>query len=237
MPVRPGVEIPDSLDSFIRECSKTYQSGYLYQANQDYINGIRTLPVDAHIPFLMGPYYDTPFTYSDDDLYQKLLGNNPTGNITDHYSEVSNGIAALTGEVIPACENCTVSTQNHYFSQELNTGSIDYAGDVLDIHDDTINFAAVDEFGNSLYDKDDDGIIDFVVFIHSGGAGEEGADNFFSHRYQFSEYNGQMYVTDDLIPGGGPNDYYRVNDYAIAAEMNGDGSAGDDLTDIGPYCH
>jgi M6 family metalloprotease-like protein len=68
----------------------------------------------------------------------------------------------------------------------------------------------------SQFDKDGNGVVDFVTFIHPSKGGECGASNndIWAHRYNMQSLRGSMYTTTTPRPGF-PGQFMRINDYTV----------------------
>jgi M6 family metalloprotease-like protein len=76
---------------------------------------------------------------------------------------------------------------------------------------------------------DDNGIVDFVTFVHptlggecGGAGGGSGGDRIWAHRWTLQSVSGSMYTTNTPRTGGGTN--IRINDYTVQSARGGSSS-------------
>jgi M6 family metalloprotease-like protein len=194
------------------------------------------------VPIFLSTFANTgadPFPAGD--LQTELFdGPWPTGTMTEYYTEISYGSLALTGQVF---DWVTLAENDTYYEGNMNgfpgmgsTAKLDeYLLETLDANDPAIDFGQFDNDGpdGNPNSGDDDGVADFVAFVHPelGGecdAGDNG--NIWSHRWVYSGWTGAAYETNDARSGGG---FIQVNDYVIQPAISCDGP----MIEIGVFCH
>ncbi len=199
------------------------------------ITGTKGFPV---IPMLWANTPGAP--YSSSDLEDQLFtGPWPTGTLKEYYEEVSYGVFSVTGVV---SEWIALSEDDTYYEGSGN-GSIP-GSDHLDEAlleamagaDGAIDFSQFDNDGPDGMPNtaDDDGYVDFIMFLHpeSGGECSPASDNVWSHKGSLSYWGALSYESDD--PSNSPGTpFTRINDYFVSAGLGCfGGQAG-----IGTPCH
>lgn len=246
IPPKDGIKPPSHFWEFQRMVQTQYSEGYYAQKFRDrehireqIANGLLpelTLEQDTVFALtLLGQYSNLPATYSQQD-FQNLLfdGNSPTGTITDYYSEISYNQLHFTGTSagwynMPRTLQEYVGNNNGLGTQ----GGPRFALEAVLIADSTINFADYIQY----YDAQNRPRIGFFAVVHSGAGAEQGANNIWSHRWNFRVINGgQPYVTNDIDPISGQN-VIIDGDYAIQPEMDGGNNQGGPLITIGVFAH
>jgi M6 family metalloprotease-like protein len=239
-PPKSGIKPSPELVKQFQEIQKSYSTGYwaekietryqLLQQNPNLLKANPKLATDTtYAPTLLGYFTDLLPTYSR-DAFQSLLwdGPNPSGTITDYYTEVSYGKMLLTGN----CEgwfpvNSTISA----YSPGGSGGGPQFVYETLVASDATVDYRNYIE----SYDAQGNGHVPFLVVVHTGGDAAAGAPNIWSHRWDFKNFSGQAYTTDDILPDG-----KRVivdGAYAIQPEMTGNQNSGGAIEPIGVFVH
>jgi M6 family metalloprotease-like protein len=176
---------------------------------------------------VMSMFADSPpAPFSTEVTHQQLFGQNPLGNLTDFYRELSGGKVALTGNVLPWVRSGVTRVAAVGTSMGLGEDARigEYLTDVLARLDATTNFAQYDNDGpdGTPNSADDDGYVDVTVFQYTaiaascGGAGTGP----WPHRSSVRGWTGQPYRTDDLRPNGQP---VMVDDYIMQSVVDCDG--------------
>gem|GEM_PF-3179369 len=257
-PPAPGVQLPEAYRQRVREdrtafhfkrawkgvARRAREARRLQQLGLLPVNGAGIATVVAGtktVPVIAGRFSNTPFDpYSVPDLQARLFdGPNPTGTITDYYTEISRGNLTLHGQVIGAGDSLfTVSQPDTYYESGCNglcgtakTG--EYLKELLDGTDGGVDFGQFDNDGpDGLPNSgDDDGFVDFIAFVQPESGGECGNANLWSHRWVYEGWWGSPYVTNDPAAGGG---FIKVSDYTIQPLLSCDGTS---LIEIGVYTH
>ncbi|MBD3290728.1 M6 family metalloprotease domain-containing protein, partial [candidate division KSB1 bacterium] len=184
-----------------------------------------------------GSYSNSSSTFDVED-FQALLfdGPNPTGTMTDYYEKISYGSFTLDGDVFGWYQ--APGTQSFYANREsgLAGGAPQFVMDLAILADSEVDFGKYDNDGPDGIPNsgDDDGTVDALVIVHTGGGAEAGdSDNIWSHRWSLSGGGVGVYTTNDPRANGGR---IRINDYIIQPELSGDGTQ-NDLIEIGVFCH
>ncbi len=148
---------------------------------------------------LMGQYTDLPGHYTQQELQSQLYdGPNPTGTVTDYYSEVSYNQLYFTGDA-KGWYNVPGNLQSYGTG---SSGGPKFVVDVITDADPTLNFADYIQY----YDGQGRPRISFLAVVHAGAGAEAGANNIWSHRWNFTVIPGQgPYTTNDVDPVSGQN--------------------------------
>lgn len=237
MPPKPGVEAPPNFSELVATISQSYQSGGLYEAMQAYKNNSRDAQPIANLPVLLGRYSDSQNYYTQEDFDNLLFGENSTGNMIDYYAEISYGQFEVQGTVM---DWVTAPNSQYYYAGNdngLGGGGAQFSYDLAVINDPTVDYGQFDNDGPDGVPNsgDDDGYVDVLVVVHTGGGAEAGdSDNIWSHRWSFQWAGVGAYVSDDPAANGG---FIRVNDYIIQPETSGGGQYGESQVKIGVFCH
>ncbi|HEX2210172.1 MAG TPA: M6 family metalloprotease domain-containing protein [Longimicrobium sp.] len=176
---------------------------------------------------MMGLFSDSPEpSVSPGTLQRQLFGDNPLGNLTQYYLEVSGGRLTITGSVIP-----WVRTSFTVRDAVANTWGLGgdgnfswYLREVVERVDATVNFAQFDNDGpdNVPNSGDDDGRVDLAVFQIAETAASCGNDaSVWPHRGALTAALGQPYATNEVTPAGKA---IVVDDYHIDSVVDCDGT-------------
>ncbi|NIM19057.1 MAG: M6 family metalloprotease domain-containing protein [Candidatus Latescibacteria bacterium] len=197
-----------------------------------------SLSGDFFIPVLLGKFTNRPDTVPSADIQQELFdGPWPPGTMTEYFAEVSYGMLNATGTVYPWFE---VSQTDIYYAGcckglgfDAKTGQ--FLLELLNHNDPIVNFGQYDNDGPDGVPNsgDDDGYVDFTMFVHNESGGECGGDNLWSHSWVFrgwAESGGGPYVTNDAAAGGG---FIKVDAYTVQPAY----SCALTMIEIGVYCH
>jgi M6 family metalloprotease-like protein len=158
-------------------------------------------------------------------IQRTLFGDNPDGNLTQYYEEISLGAMRITGTVTPwvrsAYTRAQVLGQAYGMGNDALLGW--YLKDVLDRVDETTDFALYDSDGPDGVPNsgDDDGVVDMAAFQFTEVAAPCGGPGMWPHRYRMDALRGAPYFTDD--PGAGGR-RIRVDDYHIQSAVECDGT-------------
>ncbi len=210
------------------------------------VEGERSIPV---LPVKFGNTGQDP--YAAAALQRQLFdGPSATGTMTDYYREVSYGLLTVTGTVRPWA---TLARDDTFYegADFRGTGGVmkpcngmcrgaatgDLLKEALTANDTDLDFGQFDNDGPDGVPNsgDDNGFVDFVAFVHpeAGGECEEAASvrNIWSHRWVYSAWKGQAFVTGDRKHGGG---FIRVDDYVITPAVACDQTT---MIQIGVFAH
>jgi len=246
IPPKAGIKPPQSFLDFHRMMQGEYSKGYFAQKFSDrkeirekISNGLLTNSVlgqdTVFALTLLGQYSNLPANYSQ-QAFQNLLfnGPNPTGTITDYYSEISYNQLVFTG-------SCS-GWYNMPRTLEEYTGSNNGLGfqggprfvlDIVTIADSTIDYSDYIQY----YDSQNRPHIGFIAVVHSGADAAAGAYNIWSHRWSFTVLTGgQPYISNDIDPVSGQN-VIIDGDYAIQPELSGSNNTSGSLITIGVFAH
>jgi M6 family metalloprotease-like protein len=178
---------------------------------------------------LMGQYTDLAGFYTQQQFQSQLYdGPNPTGTVTDYYSEVSYDQLYFTGDA-QGWYDVPGNLQSYLGS----FGGPQFVVDVIQASDPTLNYADYIQY----YDGQGRPHIDFLAVVHTGADAAAGANNIWSHRWNFTVLSGQgPYTTNDVDPVSGHN-VIIDGPYAIMPERNGSNNNSGTLIEIGVFAH
>ncbi len=201
-----------------------------------------------NVPVLLGYFSNqtapaSPITQAQ--IQAQLFGANPTGSVSDYYSEVSYGQFTVGGTVYPWTQLAQVNSYYAGTTQGLTPGDArtgNLIKELLDARDGSINFGQYDNDGpDGLPNSgDDDGFVDVLCVIHSFRGAECGAAfsaNIQSHAWSYTAWpvsGGLPYTTNDARTGGG---FIKIDDYNITPALSCDNSSGNQIIEIGTLCH
>ena len=190
-----------------------------------------TLPVvlpvsgDLRMAVVMTLFADSPEPpFATTVIERQLFGQNPLGNLTQFFSEISRGQVNLTGTVLPWVRTGITRAQatgtSNGLGNDAQMGA--YLRDAVSRLDPTVDFGQYDNDGpdgvpNSA---DDDGYVDVTVFQFSEISGSCGGPGVWPHRSAIRGWTGQAYATNDLRPNGDP---VLVDDYIIQSAVDCEG--------------
>ena len=142
------------------------------------------------IPVILVDYPDYPHTYDVEDFEEIIFSSYPElaplGSVRDYYSEVSNGSLNLSGEVYGWY---TAEEPKDYYSEN----EFELVREAISKADEDIDF--------SLYDSNDDGVVDMIIVIHEGMGRELSGDqlDIWSFQSRLFDYETNDGVTADLF--------------------------------------
>lgn len=197
---------------------------------------LRSLNNDGDVPttgtlhglVILAEFPDMPFSSSNDNAhFSRLLNeegysdNGATGSVRDYYIDQSYGLFTPVFDVVGPV---VLPNEMSYYGADSN-GTTDpnayrMIADACRLADETCNV----DF--SVYDNNQDGVVDLVYVIYSGYAQSNGAstNTVWPHMWFLSKYNAGLTL-----------DGVEVDRYACSAERLG--SSGDLITGIGLICH
>jgi M6 family metalloprotease-like protein len=184
--------------------------------------------ISIAVPVLCGQYSDVNEPeWPIDEMQKKMFGDWSTGSMSDYYNEVSYGQLILTGKVYGWYP---VTGDSKYYERE-NENTREFIRELFVTSDDSIDYGLYDNDGpdGQPNSGDDDGYVDIISLVHSGKGGEEGGNEIWSHSWQYKNYYGNPFTTNDKAVNGG---YIKIDDYVIhpAKQRNG-------VVEIGVFCH
>ncbi len=217
----------------------------------------------VHVPVVLIAYSNVPVPYPSADFQQVLFTANPAVlnrpySLKTYYEELSNGLIQIEGLVF---EPVRMDTTSSYFENGCNgIGVVNVCPDngqrfgqmLLTSLDSVSNRpggeTVWEEFDNDGPDGvpnsgDDDGVVDFVTFLHPTVDGACGTVGVWSHRYQVRFWNGgSRYVTrtprKDASGNAIPGQFIQVDDYTIQSALGGGtGCLSDQIMPIGTVAH
>ena len=242
---KEGVTPPDYFREFHEMIQSEYSKGYYAEKfkerkiNREKISqGLlpESVLVDDTVNAitLMGQYTDLSGHYTQQEFQAQLYdGPNPTGTVTDYYSEVSYNQLYFTGDAqgwynLPRTLQEYVGNNSGLGVQ----GGPRFVWELLQVSDPTLNYADYIQY----YDVQGRPHIGFVAIVHAGAGAEAGAFNIWSHRWNFTVYSGQSFTTNDIDPSSGHNVIIDGN-YAIMPERSGGNNVSGPIIEIGVFAH
>ncbi len=192
-----------------------------------------------NIPVLLFDFPDRRSTYPA-ARFQPLLfdttGAIPTGSMADYYKEVSGGLLTVRGRTYGW--KTLPDTANFYGNDSYGLARLAFPQ-----NDAGMVYAALKAFDPdvdfSQYDRNGDGYVDCVFFVHSS-MGAEGAagdrSRLWSVTTTIANSWGQVapYVTADPRPGH-PGQFMKVDQFSVLPELSAIEPG--KFTEIGVYCH
>ncbi len=196
---------------------------------------------DFSFPVLLGEFVNQPGVFQPDSLAKELFtGPWPTGTLDEYYGEVSYGSLSISGVV---ADWVTTFQQDFHYEGASNglvpndarTG--EFIKELLDANDAGIDFSQYDNDGpdGEPNSGDDDGYVDFIVFVHSesGSECDEFSPNILSHSWVYRGWpisGSAPYTTGDACENGGN---ILIDDYTIQSGLSCDTG----IIEIGSFAH
>jgi len=177
-------------------------------------------------PVLVGMFSDSTHTFEPDTgSLRGVLFNTaaaPPYSVTTFYDEMSSGLLQVTGEVIGWF---TVDSAAAWYAGTSNgLGGDAKTGDMIVQLLDKADSVGVDF---SVYDNDNDGVIDLVAVLHPLSPGECGTSNMWSHRWVLAGW-GKTWSGDGK----------SASDYMIQPAIGGSGGCNaSQIMPIGTFSH
>lgn len=243
---KSSTRMPEHVKEFFSKVQATYSEGYFAKRFEErrlmrerISKGL--LPQNAltndtvFALTLLGRYADSNPRYSREQFQQKLFdGPNPTGTITDYYREISYDQLYFSGFCtnwyqVPGTMASYVGSDNGLSAN----GGPRFTLDLIKAADSTLDFSKFIQY----YDNQGNPRIGFVAVVHTGAGAEAGAQNIWSHRWNFRMLTGgQPYRTNDIDSTTGK--YVLIDgDYAIQPELEGNNNQIGELVEIGVFTH
>ncbi|HEX2077760.1 MAG TPA: M6 family metalloprotease domain-containing protein [Longimicrobium sp.] len=186
---------------------------------------------EMRMAVVMALFSDSPEPpLSSATTHQQLFGQNPLGNLTEFYREMSRGKVSVTGTVFPWVR--TGATRTTTVGSTMGLGGDAQLGpymlDALAQLDATVNFGQYDNDGPDGVPNsgDDDGLVDITVFQYAevaASCGSGGSYGPWPHRSTVRNWTEghQPWMTNDLRPNGQP---VGVDDYIMQSVVDCDGA-------------
>jgi M6 family metalloprotease-like protein len=252
MPPAKDVVMPAHVAHFQKEMARDYGSSGIAlrlqsikkdkAADPKAAGPVVVPPVVFAVPVILGSYSDNANIFTAGQFQTQLFGANPTGSMSDYYTEVSYSHLNLTGTVYGPF--AATGTQAYYVHDNNGLGnSTDYptnaGGFVVSLltgADPSIDFSLYDNDGADGVPNsgDDDGFADALIVVFPDGDASAGDnDNIWAHQWQLSASAGQTFVTNDSKSGGG---FIRIDVYTVQAAEKGNGTL-NQIRPIGVFCH
>jgi len=216
-----------------------------------------------HVPVVLIAYSNMPVPFPVNDFQQVLFTPTPATlnrpySLKTYYEELSHGLIQVEGQVFDPVRMDTTST---YYEDGCNgigvvnscpNGGQRFGRMLLQALDSISNRPGGDavwgQFDNDGPDGvpnsgDDDGVVDFVTFLHPTVDGACGTTGVWSHRFQVRFWNGgSPYVTKtprrDASGQPIPGEFIRVDDYTIQSQLGGNTAClADQIMPIGTISH
>jgi len=210
----------------IRQNRRAVEAGTLTPAQAEQLGGLavtgtKKFPV---LPYLYSNSGAAPYTPAS--VQEQLFdGPFPTGTMAEFYREMSYAQFSVGGTVY---DWFTLSQDDDYYegnSNGLNTADArtdEIMIECLDARDAAIDFGQFDNDGpdGEPNSEDDDGYVDFIMFLTPDRGGEcLGNDNIWSHAWFLANWGGGSYETDDPSNAPGVTNV-RINRYFISAGLD-----------------
>lgn len=215
------------------------------------------------VPVLPFAYTNVPVPYARSAFQEVLFSPTPHADgrpysLKTYYEELSGGLIAMEGTVFPPVRADSTAA---YFEDGCNGIGVTNACPnarqplarlLLQVLDSVSNGPGGDtlwsRFDNDGPDGipnsgDDDGIVDFVTFLHPTVDGACGAPGIWSHRWTIGSLTGAgPYVTKTPRRDGNgnpiPGEFLRINDYTIQSQVGGTTACtGTAIMPIGTVAH
>lgn len=180
-----------------------------------------------NLPVVLLDFSDTVATGAmlDTAYFRRLMfatSMTPTDSLAyslkTYYEEVSNGKITITGSVVGWIH--TPFTEA-FVGQGCNAVGVNSICPVNPANRFGVFLtAALDSLNGkvdwSLYDKDGNGVVDFVTFVHPSKGGECGSstNDIWAHRYNLQTLRGSVYTTTTPWPGHA-GQFMKINDYTV----------------------
>jgi M6 family metalloprotease-like protein len=242
---KEGVKPPANFQEFQQMIQSSYSGGYYAdkfrerkQIREQISQGLlpeSTLAEDTVSALtLMGQYTNLAGHYTQQDMQSKIYdGPNPTGTVTDYYTEVSYDQLYFTGDAKGWYDMPRTLQQYEGGNSGLGPqGGPRFVWEILQVSDPTLNYADYIQY----YDGQGRPHIGFVAVIHSGADAAAGAFNIWSHRWDFRVFSGTTFTTNDIDPVSGHN-VIIDGEYAIMPEREGNNNNSGPIINIGVFAH
>lgn len=224
---------------------------YFTRLNAGYASGGRTrtaggegtslagdAPESIRLPVILAAYSDVAPSVQSSEFANRLFGSHETGTMAGYYSEVSRGKFSLDGDILgwytlpqPLSYYAGAGPLGDESLFPASPGGL--VAQAVAAADANVDFGLYDNDGPDGVPNsgDDDGVVDALFVVHSGGDAAAGdADNLWSHT---GRLGADSVVTGDPAAGGGS---IRVKRYSLLPELAGNGSS-PLASEIGVYCH
>jgi M6 family metalloprotease-like protein len=189
-----------------------------------------------NVPIVLFSFTDQPLAYSAADFNFGLFdttGSTTTGSVYDYYQSVSGHRIRVIGRVVATVALSHEKNYYAYNSWGMNSSSAPH--NVSGAVDEALQLA--DPFVDwSEFDRDKEGYVDMVWFVHSGLGGEATVtpDNLWSITSSLRSWRpGEVYITNDFFPGSSSK--MRIDRFSILPELSQIRSGA--RCEIGVYCH
>jgi M6 family metalloprotease-like protein len=215
------------------------------------------------VPVVPIAYSNVAVAYPVADFQNVLFSPMPAAinraySLKTFYEELSNGLITMSGRVF---EPARMDTTDVYYQDGCNgVGVVNSCpnggrrfGAMLLAALDSISLRPGGDTTWSRFDNDgadglpnsgdDDGVVDFVTFLHPTVDGSCSTPGIWAHRHFISAWNGgSSYVTKTARRDGGgapiPNQFIRLENYTIQSQLGGNtGCDGLNIMPIGTIAH
>ncbi len=238
-PPGAGVEIPAGFSADFARLNAGYKANLRVRTSSGKGPALAAAAPNAiRLPVLLAAYSDKPATVQSSEFQNRLFGYNATGTMADYYAEVSRGRFTLSGDVhgwygLPralAYYTRGGPLGDEALFPESPGGLVAHA---VAASDSEVDFGFYDNDGPDRVPNsgDDDGVVDALIVVHSGGDAAAGDnENIWSYT---GRLGADSVVTNDQAAGGG---FIRVDLYSLLPELDGNGSS-PVQSEIGVFCH
>jgi M6 family metalloprotease-like protein len=216
-----------------------------------------------YVPVIPIAYKDVSVDYSAAEFEDVLFASTPPlgrpYTVKTFYEQVSNGMISMFGHVFAPV---TADSNHSYYEQQCNGIGVRNSCTVpAQLRFGRMLIAALDSISKgpgadtvwSRYDNDgpdgipnsgdDDGVVDFVTFLHPTIDGSCGGLGVWAHRWLVSVWNGgSPYLTKTPVRAANgqpkPGQFIKVDNYTIQSQVGGaSGCFGGQIMPVGTITH
>lgn len=189
------------------------------------------------IPVILAAYADVPLSFSAAAFESTLfdtLERTATGSVFDYYRWASRGKLTLVPEIVATVQ--LPNTRHYYAWNSFGLGLTNTPNNAFGAVRDALILCQV-EVDWALYDRDRDGYVDMLWFIHAGAAGEasQDRDDLWSMTSMMDHWrNGEAYTTHRRVPGT-VDRYMKIHRFTVLPERSAMRPGA--LSEVGVYAH
>lgn len=217
----------------------------------------------VYVPVIPIAYANVAVAYPVSQFQDVLFSSTPglfnrPYSLKTFYEELSNGLISMEGRVF---DPVRMDTTDVFYQDGCNgvgvvntcpNGGRRFGNMLLAVLDSINNRSGADtiwgQFDNDGPDGipnsgDDDGVVDFITFLHPTVDGSCSTPGVWAHRWVIAAWNGgSAYVTKTPRRGANgepiPGQFIRVNDYTIQSQLGGSTSCdGTSIMPVGTVAH
>lgn len=181
------------------------------------------------VPVLPIDFSDAPTLFPAANYADVLFNPTPTTrpySVRSYYQELSNGLVTIDGVVRPFIR---ADSSSAFYEDNCNGigagaacshGGVTGADRFVSLLISTLQKNDDGSFNWAQFDKDGDGIVDFVTFLQSQEDGACGTQHIWAHRAALSSWGLSPYVTRTPDPNH-PGSFIKIDDYIIQSAVGG----------------